>query len=222
MCELLVEHYSMVETTRMDGVPILNNTLSVAAIGFEEFGDFRLGIMLTPWFMNLMLLPKNEEVIDTKEQKFGSTQHHALPSGQFAFIVGHEEELGPYLSCSLFSPVFEFEDQEAFEQTAQAVLGEVLTPAVEKSDEELDEDELAEVEMRELWAGRKPEPEPVVQEEGAEGSDPNAKDVKKEDERPVRKLPTMSSQMSRRDVLRGLKAPEDEPEIEKHKQKEPS
>jgi len=210
MCELLIDHFFMVETQRMEGVPILNKALSVSAFGFEIFGDYRLGIMLTPWFMNLMLMPVNKEVIDIVEQEFGSTQHHALPSGPFAFIVGHEEELGPYLSCSLFSPVFDFEDQEAFEQTGQAVLDEILKPAEEKDPAQLDEAEQSEAEMRELWAGRLPEPLP--QQEGQEGEGEGQSDAHEAGENPRRKLPTMSSPMSRRDVLRGLKAPPEQPE----------
>lgn len=210
MRELLTEHFTMVETTRMDGVPVVNKVLSVTALGFEEFGDYRLGVMLTPWFMNLMLMPLSEDVIDQKEHEYGATMHKSLPGGRFSFIVGHEEELGPYLSCSLFSPVFEFEDQTAFEETALAVLDEVMTPAQERGEEQLDEEELADVEMRELWAGRLPEAEPVEEKEKPDDD---------ETREPVpKKLPTLSSQMNRRDVLRGLRTPEEPP----LQQKEPS
>ncbi len=219
MRELLTEHFIMVATTRMEGVPVVNKALSVTALGFEEFGDYRVGVMLTPWFMNLMLMPLKKDVIDPQKHKFGTVMQHVLPGGRFAFIVSHEEELGFYLSCSLFSPVSEFADQAAFEETAAAVLDEVMTPAQEKGEEELDEEELADAEMRELWTGRKPEPKPVDtdKETNVSGDEINP-DAEKQEEGPRRKLPAMSSQMSRRDVLRGLRTLEELP----LKQKEPS
>ena len=53
----LVELYRHIAGTRMDGVPILHAGLSVRAIGFERVGSGALGILLTPWFMNLVWLP---------------------------------------------------------------------------------------------------------------------------------------------------------------------
>ncbi len=217
LCAKLVDHYQIVERERMEGVPILNKTLSVMAKGFDVFGDYRLGIMATPWFMNLMMVPLEGALDDRADPKFGATQHHMLPSGRFAFIVGHEEGLGYILTCSLFSPVFEFADQQAFEETAQAVLVEVLTPAQTEEEAGADEEALADAEMREIWAGRLPAPEPEPEPEpeapelqGEEGHGEEHESSK--DERPKRKLPSLSSKMSRRDVLRGLRAPENEPE----------
>jgi hypothetical protein len=40
--------------------------------------------------------------------------------------VGHETALGFYLSCSLFSPVLEFENQAAAEATAEIALLHLL------------------------------------------------------------------------------------------------
>jgi len=195
----------------MGGVPILNKMLSIAAFGFEEYGEYRLGVMLTPWFMNLLLLPLQEDTIDRQEQKFGTTQSHILPGGQFAFIVGHEEDIGPYLSCSLFSPVFEFASQEAAEQTARAVLQEVLTPTENNDDDIDDEEAQADAEMRDIWAGRLPE-QAEKQEDANTVSNDLEPSASKLAERPQRKTPSLSSEFSRRDVLRGLRSSESQKE----------
>lgn len=43
--------------TRMRGVPVINPALSVQAVGFNPFNGDWLGVLITPWFMNLLLLP---------------------------------------------------------------------------------------------------------------------------------------------------------------------
>jgi [NiFe] hydrogenase assembly HybE family chaperone len=43
-----------------------------------------------------------------------------FPAGVFEFIAGREDTLGEYLTCSLFSPMFEFADHETARLTAAA------------------------------------------------------------------------------------------------------
>lgn len=156
--EQLEQLYQDIETTRMEGVPILNPEISVAAFGFEPFNDQYCGVLLTPWFMNLMMVPQDQVVYAETAPKVGTNVSMQLPAGRVDFIVGYEEGFGHSLSCSLFSPVFEFEDQEAAVQTALAALAEVFkTNDAEEEDDDAD--------MREIWAGRLPEPEPVPEED---------------------------------------------------------
>src|SRR4051794_8656986 len=56
--------FSTIAHTRMAGVPVLNASLRVEAIGFERplTGDVvapvvGVGVLVTPWFMNLVRLP---------------------------------------------------------------------------------------------------------------------------------------------------------------------
>lgn len=114
----------------MDGVPILNEDLSVAAIGFEPYKDYYLGVLLTPWFMNLRLAPQNAEDFSSQSPKVGETLTVLLPAGQVEFLVWHEESYGYWLSCSLFSPMNEFADQSAVMETASAALKEALNTDV--------------------------------------------------------------------------------------------
>jgi rubredoxin len=43
---------------RMEGLPIVNAALEVEAVGFAPWEGRWLGVMLTPWCMNLMLVPQ--------------------------------------------------------------------------------------------------------------------------------------------------------------------
>ena len=124
MGERLERVFSMIERTRMDGVPILNPRLQVRAIGFREAGRDWIGVLITPWFLNLVALPIEPGAL--AEVLLGETIRRTLPGGRFPFIVGEEPELGRFAMCSLFSPVLEFECQEAAEVAAEAALKEIF------------------------------------------------------------------------------------------------
>ncbi len=125
----LEQVFSTIERERMSDVPILNRELSVQAVGFCEWQDGWLGVLITPWFMNLMLLPSADET--PQHGHPGEKVLHTLPSGDYEFIVGEEDGIGRYQMCSLFSPVFEFEDHAAAVATAEAVMAALLTPDAE-------------------------------------------------------------------------------------------
>ena len=46
----------------------------------------------------------------------------ALPEGIMPFLPGSEDSIGPYLMCSLFSPLPQFADQQSARDTASEVL----------------------------------------------------------------------------------------------------
>lgn len=115
--------FGMIERERMGDIPILNRALSVAAIGMRPFGESWVCALVTPWFINLMLLPGAPEVTEAWNRIGAGTKvRHDFPAGTFEFICGTEDALGPYRMCSLFSPVGEFENQDAALSTAEGAL----------------------------------------------------------------------------------------------------
>ncbi len=126
----LEARFEEIARTRMEGVPILNPALGVEALGFEpleEGGGDRLGVLITPWFLNLVILPAGAH----EGWATGHKLRRRLPAGEVEFIVTLDEELGPLLMCSLFSPVFEFADRQAAHDTAASALAEVMNPDCE-------------------------------------------------------------------------------------------
>jgi len=105
---------------RMADVPILNPALRVEAVGFRPWAQHWLGVLVTPWFMNLWLMPRQAEA--WSPLAVGKTRHHVFPAGVFEFIGGLEASIGDYQACSLFSPMFEFSDHAAARDTAAAAL----------------------------------------------------------------------------------------------------
>ena len=115
----LAAHFEGVAST-MAELPIYNAALSVAVTDFEAHGEAQIGVLVTPWCMNLVILPSPEAV--NTPRLVGVKTMEALPSGQYEFIWGELEGLGFYQSCSLFSPMFEFESQAVALDTANEVM----------------------------------------------------------------------------------------------------
>lgn len=115
--------FGRIERERMEGVPILNPALKVAAIGMQPVGEAWICALVTPWCINLMLLPRTPDDAQAwMRESIGAKVKHVFPAGTFEFICGAEDELGPYRMCSLFSPVLQFDSQEAARATAEAAL----------------------------------------------------------------------------------------------------
>jgi [NiFe] hydrogenase assembly HybE family chaperone len=119
----LEEAFRRIENDRMQGMALLNPALRVEAVGFQAHGDGWLGVLITPWFINLVMLPRDAS--QWRELAPARATTESFPLGEFEFLVGRDETLGAYKSCTLFSPALEFTDQEAARNAALAAL-EVL------------------------------------------------------------------------------------------------
>ncbi|MDD5215997.1 MAG: [NiFe]-hydrogenase assembly chaperone HybE, partial [Methylococcales bacterium] len=117
--QILESCFKQIQTQRMADVPILNPKLRVQAVDFRLYQGAWLGILITPWFMNLLYWRDDELAAGAKVK-------HRFPAGEFEFVVGYENDLGFYQTCSLYSPMFDFEEQEVAVQTAQAALNALL------------------------------------------------------------------------------------------------
>jgi [NiFe] hydrogenase assembly HybE family chaperone len=112
---------------RMRGLSFVNPSLAVEAVGFAPCDAHWLGCLVTPWFMNLVLLPR--EAAAWHSVPAGDKVAYRFPAGVYEFIAGREEAIGEYQVCSLFSPMLEFADHESARLTAQAALGALFDAA---------------------------------------------------------------------------------------------
>lgn len=126
----LAQVFAAIHRERMRDLPVVNPALEVATVGFEKGPHERLGVLITPWCMNLVLLPPDDgSADDWSALQPGVKQAHALPSGTYEFVVADEPDVGRYQSCSLFSPMFEFGDQVTAIATARAALLAIMNAA---------------------------------------------------------------------------------------------
>ena len=117
--------FENVARTGMADMPFVNGALHVEAVGFHEWQGQWLGILVTPWSINVQLLPGTGP---WPKLPAGGERFVDLPSGRFRFIVAVDAGLGEYHACSLFSPALEFQDHDAARATATEALRALLTP----------------------------------------------------------------------------------------------
>ncbi len=121
--DTLVERFKFIQQTKMQGLPFLNQALAVEAVEFRELGRHRLGVLITPWFMNLVLLP----AVDISSRfATGSKISVRLPSGPVEFTAACDAEIGTFLTAVLFSSIGDIPDQDTAREVAQEVMREVL------------------------------------------------------------------------------------------------
>jgi [NiFe] hydrogenase assembly HybE family chaperone len=115
-----------VARNRMAGVPVLHPGLRVEAVGFMPHAEAcdeglpgALGVLITPWFMNLLWLPLAP---CEAPRRVGLARERTVGGERFEFIAAHEPGFGFHEACSLFSPMFQFADHDAARATALAVL----------------------------------------------------------------------------------------------------
>lgn len=109
----------------MHGLPIYHPALTVEAVGFREHEGRLVGVLVTPWFMNLVALPADA---DREVWRSGATLRLAFPSGRYDYLVSSVDDLGLLASCSLFSPMSDFADQDAARTAAQAAADGLFEP----------------------------------------------------------------------------------------------
>lgn len=123
--------FRSVHENRMRGLAFVNPALRVEAIGFTPWKHYWLGVMLTPWSMNLLLAPRDTAVF--RALPAGEKRRCRFPAGDFDFIAAADQHIGEYFVCSLFSPVLEFVDHESACATARLALAAMLDPALDPS-----------------------------------------------------------------------------------------
>jgi len=120
----LETHFEGVWRRSMADVPICNPALSVASVDFREWNGQALGIVVTPWFMNIVLAPLEDSAPVAGNS--GDSKSVWLPAGKVDFLVSALDGFAPLLMCSLFSPMDDFRDHEAALATASAAMDALL------------------------------------------------------------------------------------------------
>ena len=112
---------------RMQGLGFVNPALEVEAVGFAPWQGHWFGVMVTPWFMNLVLLPHDRS--QWQPLPVGGKRKLHFPAGVYEFIGADDPLVGEHQTCSLFSPMLEFEDHAAARLVAQLAREALLDAA---------------------------------------------------------------------------------------------
>jgi [NiFe] hydrogenase assembly HybE family chaperone len=128
----LVRCFMEIDAT-MNDLPLYNGKLEVEAWGFQAFGERDLlGVLITPWFMNLVMFPVEPQSIDVN--KYGEAKTFTLPCGERPFLYGGDDAIGAFWAASLHSPMDIFVNQAQAKAEARLRLTEALS-VPDKKDE---------------------------------------------------------------------------------------
>ena len=109
---------------------MLHPRVHVQAIGFHKWKYFWLGIIVTPWCMNVILAKGQPS--KWKSIPEGRRLHYPFPAGIYDFISVKDRILGEYQMCSLMSPLEEVvSDHDMAVEIAKAALEELMKPEQE-------------------------------------------------------------------------------------------
>lgn len=123
--------FARIAATRMADLPLNHPRLTVAASAFRPWQGHWLGALVTPWAINLVVLPAT----DDEDFRLATDRRRTwrFPFGDYDFMGGEEPECGPFHFCSLLSPIpaGEIAGQDDARLWAEAALEQLLgQPAV--------------------------------------------------------------------------------------------
>jgi [NiFe] hydrogenase assembly HybE family chaperone len=105
------------KAAHMTGLGFVNPALQVEAVGFAPWEGHWLGVMVTPWSINLLLLPHDRS--RWQSRRLGEAQRYSFPAGRYDFISANDPAFGEYRMCSLLSPALEIADHATARMVAE-------------------------------------------------------------------------------------------------------
>lgn len=192
VAEILEITFNKIHQEKMQGIPILNTAIRVQALGFREYEGRILGVIITPWLMNVVMLPGEDD--DWNGLKVGKKQLHKFPSNTYKFMVNEIDNIGICQTHSLYSPMQDFASHERAVKAAQGFL-DTLMVETEPTEEDLVDEDL----LGRILRGEEPPEVDLDDFAVIEAKETTATPVRGQSEMNVR----VERKLSRRDLLRG-------------------
>lgn len=127
---LIEAMFERVWASAMHDLPFVNPALKVEAVGFRRVDGDWLGAGISPWFINLFLLPGGGAI--WKDIPTGEHRQLEFPAGPLEFIGENNPDRGApiqaYQYCPLITPVQHIPDQDAARAAAVAIMAAIFQP----------------------------------------------------------------------------------------------
>ena len=117
--QLLETHFEHVQQRHMQGLAILNPRLAVEVVGVRELDTHQVCVLITPWFMNLVIRSTTDHWGDSEQGDLVSID---LPGETLDFTVSDVDGIGRILTAVLFRSMVDFPDQK----TAREIAAEIM------------------------------------------------------------------------------------------------
>lgn len=121
--EALVAYYREADA-RMRETPFYNDALAIEPVGFRHWEGHRLGALIAPWFLNLILLPGEAE--DCTDVPQGHQSDWIFPAESVRFTANMLDTGEAFLVAPAFNSVRDFPDQDTARAVAERLLASLL------------------------------------------------------------------------------------------------
>lgn len=125
----LLAVYRRVWAEDMGGTLICNPALSVEAVGFRPYGPGWFGVVVSPWFLNGVLIPADRGLWAGLRDGDGAPEQ--LPTGTFNFIAARVGALGTVKTLAVVSAMNVFSDQAEALAAAEMTLAQLFPVTAE-------------------------------------------------------------------------------------------
>lgn len=121
---VLEAHFHQLWQARGQDFPAINPKLAIKAIGFARVQGDWMGVMVTPWFVHLILLAGGGALWG--DIPAGQRRYLDLPGATLPFTAAEALGIGAYQYSPLLAQVSEAEDMAAAQRVADDVLQAIL------------------------------------------------------------------------------------------------
>ncbi|MBS1160195.1 MAG: hypothetical protein H6R15_2614 [Proteobacteria bacterium] len=116
----LVAHYQELWEQGELEMAEINPALAIEAVGFIRYQGDWLGVVVTPWFLRLFLMPGGGSLWG--EIPVGQTRYLSLPAETMQFIADAAPQFGSFQYATLLEPTSLIADMAAARQMALRVM----------------------------------------------------------------------------------------------------
>lgn len=110
----------------LDGLPVFNSALAVEAVGFRHHLPGWIGCVISPWFLNAVILP--HERSHWSDRLDGDRLEIALPSGAYQATAARLDGVGVVASIPVVSAMNVFANQDEARDGAILALDQLMRP----------------------------------------------------------------------------------------------
>ncbi len=146
--KILEIEFRRIHMEQMQGIPILNPAIDVQTLGFDHYQGRILGVLITPWLMNVVMLPRDDE--NWSNSQVGQKKNFQFPSRSYRFMANKINGIGPCHTHSLYSPMNQFSSHSQAVNSAHAFLNGLMIEKKTTKEDLVDEELLGKVLRREV------------------------------------------------------------------------
>lgn len=117
---LLAAHYESLWQEGEQEMAEINPVLAVEAVGFIRYEGDWLGVVITPWFLRLFMLPGGGSLWG--EIPVGQRRYVSLPAETMQFVADEAPQLGAFQYSTLLEPTSLITDMNSARQIAIRVM----------------------------------------------------------------------------------------------------